>query len=148
MKHLILCILGVCFFNSGKAQTQFISPEGLNKPTSYTHVVVAGNTIYISGQVSNNEKGEVVGKGDFEAQVKQVFENLSVCLKAAGASFDDVVKLTTFVVNYQPVQGGIIRSVRQGYLTGKNPPASTLLGVQALASPDYLLEIEAVAVKK
>lgn len=130
------------------AQTKFINPEGLSKPTSYTHVVVAGNTVYIAGQVSSNEKGEVVGKGDLEIQVKRVFENLKICLQTAGVTFEDIVKMNTYVVELKPEKLAIIRAVRKDYLSGEHPPASTLVGVQALANPDYLIEIEAVAVRK
>ncbi len=127
---------------------QFIQPEGLSKPTSYTHVVVVGKTVYLSGQVSNNEKGEVVGKGDLKAQVARVYENLATCLKSAGVSFSDVVKMNTYVVNLKPDDLAIIREVRSTYLNKEHPPASTLIGVQALAGPDYMIEIEAVAIKK
>lgn len=127
---------------------QFIQPEGLIKPSSYTHVVVAGNTVYISGQVSANEKGEVVGKGDLRAQVSKVYENLATCLKAAGVTFDDVVKMNTYVVNFKTDDLAVIRDVRKNYLSADHPPASTLVGVQALASPDWMVEIEAIAVKK
>lgn len=127
---------------------QFIQPEGLSKPTSYTHVVVAGNTVYISGQVANNEKGEVVGKGDLRAQVARAYENLATCLKAAGVTFNEVVKMNTYVVNMKPEDLAVIREVRTNYLNKEHPPASTLVGVQTLASPDWLVEIEAVAIKK
>lgn len=126
-------------------QRKFINPENLNKPTGYTHVVVAGGTVYISGQVSANEKGEVVGKGDLRAQVTRVFENLTSCLSAAGVTFTDVVKMNTYVVNLKPEDLAVIREVRKNYLSGENPPASTLVGVTALANPDYLIEIEVVA---
>lgn len=145
MKSLILLLAAVSF--SASAQ-QFIQPEGLSKPSSYTHVVVAGNTVYISGQVANNEKGEVVGKGDLRAQVTRVYENLATCLKAAGVTFDQVVKMNTYVVNFKPEDLAVIREVRTNYLNKEHPPASTLVGVQALASPDWMVEIEAIAIKK
>lgn len=130
------------------AQTKFINPEGLSKPTSYTHVVVSGGTIYISGQVANNEKGEVVGKGDLRVQVAKVYENLSACLKSVDATFGDVVKMNTYVVNMKPEDLAVIREVRKNFLSAENPPASTLVSVQGLANPDYLIEIEAVVAKK
>jgi enamine deaminase RidA (YjgF/YER057c/UK114 family) len=130
------------------AQNKFINPEGLSKPTSYTHVVVSGGTIYISGQMSANEKGEVVGKGDLRAQVVKVYENLAACLKSVDASFSDVVKMNTFVVNLKPEDLAIIREVRKNYLPAENPPASTLVGVTALANPDFLVEIEVIVTKK
>lgn len=145
MKSIILLLVLISFTASSQ---QFIQPEGLIKPASYTHVVVAGNTVYISGQVAANEKGEVVGKGDLKAQVARVYENLASCLKAAGVTFNDVVKMNTYVVNFKPEDLGVIRDVRKNYLSADHPPASTLVGVQALASPDWMVEIEAIAIKK
>lgn len=144
MKIITLLLALVTF--QATAQ-QFIQPDGLNKPASYTHVVVAGNTVYISGQVSNNEKGEVVGRGDLRAQTARVYENLSICLKAAGVTFNQVVKMNTYVLNMKPEDLAVIREIRANYLNKEHPPASTLVGVQALASPDYLIEIEVIAVK-
>lgn len=145
MKSNVLLFFVISFTASAQ---QFIQPDGLIKPASYTHVVVAGNTVYISGQVSANEKGEVIGKGDLKAQVTRVYENLATCLKAAGLTFNDVVKMNTYVVNFKPDDLGVIREVRKNYLSADHPPASTLVGVQALASPDWMVEIEAVAIKK
>ena len=134
----------ISFSTIAQDREKFINPEGLIKPTGYTHAVISGNTLYISGQVSVNEKGEVVGKGDLKAQVTRVYENLKICLQAAGATFDDIVKMNTYIVNYQPEQISILREVRARYLSKEHPPASTLVGVQALVNPDYLIEIEAV----
>ena len=130
------------------SKNQFINPPGLPRPGTYTPVVVAhgGRTIYVSGQVPVNEKGELVGKGDLAAQAEQVFRNIDTALKGAGASFGDVVKITTFVVGYQPEHRTLMHQVRSRYVSKDHPPASTLLGVQALAIADYLIEVEAVAV--
>jgi len=145
MKRLLFLL--IAFPLMGKAQ-QFIQPEGLTRPPGYTHVVVAGNTVYISGQVAMNETGEVVGKGDLRAQVVRAYENLAACLKSAGVTFNEVVKMNTYVVNMKPEDLAVIREVRTNYLNKEHPPASTLVGVQTLASPDWLVEIEAVAIKK
>ena len=107
-----------------------------------------GKTIYISGQVPVNEAGAIVGKGDLKKQVTQVYENLQVALQAAGATFADVLKMNTYVVNYKPTDLSILREVRSRYLSKENPPASTLVGVQALYHPDVMVEIEVVAVIK
>ncbi|MBS1543551.1 MAG: RidA family protein [Bacteroidetes bacterium] len=140
----------ICSLISGSlfAQKKFINPEGLIKPAGYTHVIIADNTVYISGQVSANEKGEVIGKGDIRAQAEKVFSNLETCLRSVGLTFSDVVKINTFIVNLKPEDLAVVREVRKKYLPQENPPASTLVGVTALANPDFLLEIEAVAVKK
>jgi enamine deaminase RidA (YjgF/YER057c/UK114 family) len=128
--------------------TQFFNPPALNPPNGFTHVVAAtgGKTIHVSGQVSVDAKGEVVGKGDFRAQVERTFENLKVALAAAGATFKDVVKVTYFVVGLKPEYVPIVREVRKKYLDAQNPAASTLVGVAALVVPDWLIEIEVVAV--
>ena len=124
------------------------NPEGVSTPIGFTHVVEATGQrlIFVSGQTAVNAKGEVVGTGDLAAQATQVYENLKACLAAHGATFADVTKTTTFVVNYQPEQRPIIQAARAKYLPADAPPASTLLGVQALARPELLIEIEAIAV--
>lgn len=129
-------------------QKQFINPPALNPTNGFSHVVAAtgGKTIYVSGQVSVNEKAEVVGKGDFRAQVERTFENLKTALVAAGATFRDVVKVTYFVVDLKPELVPHIREVRRKYLDADNPPASSLVGVAALVVPEWLIEIELVAV--
>lgn len=129
-------------------QKQFLNPPALNPTNGFTHVVTAtaGKSIYVSGQVSVNEKAEVVGKGDMRAQVEHVFGNLKVALAAAGATFDDVVKITYYVVDLKPEHVPHIREVRKKYLNAQNPPASTLVGVAALVVPEWLIEIEVIAV--
>src|SRR5687767_4006522 len=86
-----------------------IQPDGLAKPPTYTHVVKVGNTIYIAGQVSQDEHGQLVGAGDFVAQANQVFENLGKALSAAGAGFGDLVKTTVFVTDprYREALAGV-----------------------------------------
>ena len=129
-------------------QPQFLNPPTLCPTNGWTHVVThtAGKTIYVSGQVSVNERGEVIGKGDLRAQVVQTFENLKHGLAAAGATFRDVVKSNLYVVGLKPEHVAIIREVRSRHFDAQNPPASTLVGVEALVGPDWLIEIEVVAV--
>ena len=93
-----------------------------------------------------NDKAEVIGKGDMRAQTERTFENLKACLAAAGATFDDVVKITYYVVGLTAEHVPHIREIRKKYLSATNPPASTLVGVEALVVPDWLIEIEAIAV--
>ncbi len=127
---------------------QFINPEGLLRPGAYTPAirVSGGTTVYVSGQVSQDAQGNVVGKGDLRAQTEQVYKNLGIALAGAGATFADVVKLNVYVVGYQPEHRALLQSVREKHVSRDNPPASTLIGVQALARPEFLVEIEAVAV--
>ena len=148
MKRIVIFACLVSLSLTAFAQKEFINPAILVKPSGYTHVVKSepGKMIYISGQVPVNASGDIVGKGDLRIQVKQVYENLKLCLAAAGATFDDVVKMNTYVVNYKPEHIATIREVRSGYLPSTNPPASTLAGVQALYHPDVMIEIEAIAI--
>ena len=129
---------------------QHLNPDGVNKPKTYSQVVKVngGSIIFTSGIVADDVNGNIIGKGDLKAQVKQAFENLKIVLAAAGADFKDVVKMTYYVVNYKPEQLPMIREVRADYLPAENPPASTLAGVQSLFHADVLIEIEAVAVVK
>lgn len=129
-------------------QNQFLNPPTLCPTFGWTHVVSAaqGKTVYISGQVAVNERGEVVGKGDLRAQTEQTFENLKYALTAVKATFRDVVKTNLYVVGLKPEHVPILREVRSRYVSAENPPASTLVGVSGLVGADWLIEIEAVAV--
>lgn len=122
--------------------------DGLFKNPAYSHVAIASGarTIYISGQVAMDSQGNLVGAGDLGAQTEQVMRNLGLALAGAGASFADVVKITTYVVDYKPEYRAIISKARTPFFAGREPPASTLVGVSALALPGWLIEIEAVAV--
>jgi enamine deaminase RidA (YjgF/YER057c/UK114 family) len=115
---------------------QRINPAGSTQPSHYTHLVRAGNTLYLSGQVASNEKGEVVGKGDIRAQVRQVFENLKRVLASQGATFDNLLKITIFAVNIDEFRKA--GDIRAEYTSGRAPAS--------LANPDYLIEIEGIAV--
>src|SRR5205807_1111807 len=108
----------------------FLNPPTLCPTNGWTHVVTAtgGKTIYVSGQVSVDEKGAVVGKGDLQAQVVQTFENLKRALQVAGATFRDIVKSNLYVVGLKPEHVPIIRAVRARYFWAEHPPASTLVG--------------------
>lgn len=128
--------------------TQYINPKQLCPTFGWTHVAVSRGerTIYVSGQVAVDEHGKVVGVGDLKAQTEQAFRNVQIALEAAGASFADVVKTSLFVVGLKPEHVPIIREVRAKYVSRETPPTSTLVGVSALVGPEWLIEIEAVAV--
>ena len=128
-----------------RPNVQYLNPPTLSTPTGYTHVVevTRGKTVYISGQVSLDKSGNVVGKGDFVAQTTQVFENLKAALAAVGATFDNVVKVTMFVTDMSNI--ATLRTIRLKYY-GKNAPASTLVQIGKLAHEDFMIEIEAIAV--
>ena len=123
---------------------QHINPDSLSRSRGYSQVVKVGNTIYIAGQVSAGADGTIVGKGDPEAQVRQIWRNVETAVKAAGGTLQHVVKTTTYVTNIQ--YGAAVRKVREEVFQASNPPTSTLLVVAGLASPDYMVEIEAIAV--
>ena len=123
-----------------------LNPARLAAPRGYSHVVEVsggGRTIYVSGQVSVDETGAVVGAGDLRAQARKVFENLQAALEAAGASFANVVKLTFYVLDASQIQ--VIRDVREAFLEKDAAPASTLVEVRRLAREEFLLEVEAIA---
>jgi enamine deaminase RidA (YjgF/YER057c/UK114 family) len=130
------------------AQKKFINPEGMARPGAYTPVVSAqgGRTLYIAGQVALNEKGELVGRGDLTAQGEQVWRNVGLALKGAGATFNDLVKINVYVVDYKPEYRDLLHQLRLRHVSKENPPASTLIGVQALARDGFLIEIDAIAV--
>lgn len=129
-------------------EINYINPPSLCPTFGWTHVatVSGGKTIYISGQVSVNERGEVVGKGDIRLQTEQTFRNVERALAAAGATFRDVVKTNLYVVGLKPEHVPIIREVRARYIAADHPPVSTLVGISALVGPEWMIEIEAVAV--
>jgi enamine deaminase RidA (YjgF/YER057c/UK114 family) len=122
-------------------------PKGLLLTPSFAQVLIAkgSRTVYTSGQVSIDEDGKLVGAGDLAAQTTQAMKNLGLALAAAGATFADIVKTTTFVVNYKAQHRTVITDAKKPFWAGR-PPTSALIGVAALALPEWLIEIEAVAV--
>jgi reactive intermediate/imine deaminase len=136
---------GLGLAEQGGAAIERTNPAGLSTPTGYSHVVSTrgGKTIYIAGQVAFDAKGNLVGKGDLAAQAKQVFENLAIALKAAGATFANVVKTNYYMRDASQV--ATVREIRSKYFTSELP-ASTLVEVPRLANPDFLIEIEVIAV--
>ncbi|GAA3211036.1 RidA family protein [Streptomyces sp. XM83C] len=125
--------------------TRIPAPAGVAPAAQYSHVVLGtGRFVAVSGQVALDEEGRIVGEGDPAAQARQVFENLRRCLAAAGAGFDDVVKLTYFVTDmaYMPA----IREARAAHIPDDRLPAASAVQVAALVRPEFLMEIEAYAV--
>jgi 2-iminobutanoate/2-iminopropanoate deaminase len=123
---------------------QRINPPGLSTPTTYSHIVRAGNTLYIAGQVGADSQGKVVGPGMAE-QLEQVLKNLQTALKSQGADFSHVTKITIYATDVDAVRAPDAAAIRAKYF-GANRPASTLVGVTRLADPAYKVEIEATAV--
>ncbi|GAA2303679.1 RidA family protein [Streptomyces kunmingensis] len=125
--------------------THLPAPDGVAPATAYTHVVMGtGRLVAVSGQLALDERGELVGPDDPSAQARQVFENLRRCLAAAGASFDDVVKLTYYVTDMASMPA--IREARDTFLDPARLPAASAVQVAGLVGPQFLMEIEAFAV--
>ena len=124
-----------------------IDPYDLPRSEHFSPVVTAsGNRfVFIAGQVSEDREGAVIGAGDMRAQARQVFANIGRALTAANARPDQVTKLTIFVPNYRREHLEMIEEGRVA-LFGEHRPADTLVGVAALTRPEYMLEVDAVAI--
>ena len=123
---------------------QYLNPDSMSQSRGYTHVVKVDNMVYIAGQVALGQDGVVVGKGGPEAQVRQISRNLEEAVNSVGGTLQNIAKTTTYVTNIE--YAGAVRKVRDELYLSWSPPTSTLLVVSELASPDYLVEIEAIAV--
>ena len=124
---------------------KIIQPKSLNDPRPrYSHGIVAegGRLLFIAGQTAVDKDGNVVGKGNIEAQTQQVYKNLMAVLEEAGASFNNLVMTTTYIVDRKYREG--YNKVRMQYYQ-QNSPTSTLVIITGLAHPDYLIEINAIA---
>lgn len=129
--------------------------ESINPPSlfpslehGFSQAVIASGrrTVYISGQVAWSADRQIVGGGDLEAQARQAFTNLRTVVLAAGGTLDSVVIVRMYVVNYRAEHAAIVGAVFRSFFSGDTKPASTWIGVDALANPAFLIEIEAVAV--
>ena len=126
---------------------ELINPPGLSTPESYTHVVSATGSrlVFVAGQVSEDAHGNLVGPEDLPAQALQSFANLGRALAAAGAKPEQVAKLTIYVVAHRPDYLPAISAARITVF-GDHKPADTLIGIQTLALPGFLIEVDAFAV--
>jgi enamine deaminase RidA (YjgF/YER057c/UK114 family) len=124
-----------------------INPDDLPTPSTYTHVIVATGSrlVFISGQEPEDKQGNLVGHGDLAIQARQVFANLGRALAAAGARPEQVVKITIYVVDHRREYLPIIEAARVA-LFGEHKPTDTLVGIATLSNPDYLIEVDAIAV--
>lgn len=127
---------------------EYLSPDTLSRNPAFSQVVVVSGpakTIYVGGQDAVDEAGAIVGKGDLGAQVEQIFHNLQAALAASGASLEHIVKWNIYLVQGQPLEPGLAVFQR---VWGKrpNPSAITMQYVAGLANPDFLAEMDAVAV--
>ena len=129
---------------------EHLSPTGLfsTRGLGFTHVVTSapGKTIHVSGQTAWNAERKLVGGADLGQQTEQALRNLRTALEAAGATPRDVVFVRVFVVNYRQEHAAVLAPLLEHFFAGGPPPGSTWLGVQSLAAPGFLIEIEATAV--
>jgi enamine deaminase RidA (YjgF/YER057c/UK114 family) len=122
---------------------EILKLKSVHPTVGYSHAAKAGDTLYIAGQVAQDVDGNLVGKGDFESQVRQVYINLTNIMEEAGGSLNNIVKMTTFLTHYNYIE--TYRNVRNEYFSEPCPP-NTLLIIESLALPDFMIEVEAIAV--
>ncbi len=131
-----------------RGSVKHLNPEGLHKNPAYSQAVATTGdvkTVYVGGQNAVDVSGEVIGKGDIKAQAEQIFKNLETALAGGGAKLDHVIKWNISVLQGQPPQPAF-EVFQRVWGNRPNPPLITLLFVSGLAHPDYLMEIDAVAV--
>jgi enamine deaminase RidA (YjgF/YER057c/UK114 family) len=137
---------------SDSSNFRLFNPETMAKPVAgYSQVaqVTGGKLVYVAGQVALDASGNLIGKDDFHAQAEQVFKNLNAAVQAAGGTFHDVIKLNYYCAeSVDPSAILQVREVRDKYVNTQNPPASTFVVVHRLVRPEWLIEVEAVAVVK
>jgi reactive intermediate/imine deaminase len=122
---------------------EILKLSSVHSTVGYSHATKAGNTLYVSGQIAKDIEGRLVGNGDIETQVRQVLTNLKNILDEAGGSMQNIAKMTTLLTHYKYIE--TYRGVRDEFF--QEPyPANTLLIVESLALPDFMVEIEAIAV--
>jgi reactive intermediate/imine deaminase len=139
-----MVVISTAAAGSVRQQLQRINPQGLSTPQTYSHLVKAGKLLFIAGQVGATADGTVVGPG-MKEQTEQVLENLQVVLKSQGLDISHVAKITIYTTSISEFRAQEVAAVRAKFF-GINHPASTLVQIQQLASPEYKLEIEAIAV--
>ena len=159
----VIVLVTACSWVGGAAQQskaraesrmvfRLFNPDTMSKPAAgYSQVaeVRSGKLVFIAGQVALDKTGKLVGKDDFRAQAQQVFENLKAAVEAAGGTFHDVVKLNIYCAeSVDPAQIPALREIRDKYVNTANPPTSTLVVVKRLVRPEWMIEVEAVAVVK
>ena len=143
MRFLSTVIALLFAANVGAQSIERINPKGMTQPTNYSHLVKVDNLMFIAGQVALDGDGNIVGEGDMSAQVRQVLENLQTVLASQGADFSNVVKVNIFTTDIDGFRES--SAVRREFL-GDHPPTSTLVQIQRLARPVFLVEIEAIAI--
>ena len=131
---------------SNPAAFQLSIPATMPKSIGYSQlaIVESGKLVFIAGQVALDTSGNLVGENDIRAQLQQVFENLNAALTAAGGTFSDIAKLNVYYTDRSHLAA--FREIRDAHINLNNPPISTAVQVAGLFRPEFLVEIEAVAV--
>jgi enamine deaminase RidA (YjgF/YER057c/UK114 family) len=156
-RKLLLLIVAATLVATDHAETKHVkkpfrlyNPDTLAKPTAgYSQVaeITGGKIVYIAGQVAFDKAGNLVGKDDLRAQTQQVFENLKAAVESAGGDVSSLIKLNVYCVeSVDPAQIPVIREIRDKFVNTANPPTSTFVVVKRLVRPEWLIEIDAVAV--
>ena len=133
---------------SPAGQVQYLNPDALNKNPAFTNVVVVTGpvkTVYVGGQDAVDASGTIIGKGDIKAQTEQVLKNIQAALAAGGAQLEHIIKWNLYVVQGQPLRAGF-EGFQRFWGNRPNPPAISAMFVSGLAHPDFLVEMDAIAV--
>ena len=147
MRNIVLLVIGAAIGSAtllGAQALQRVNPPGVSSPTTYSHVVRAGKTVYIAGQVGADAQGKVAGPGMRE-QTQQVLTNLGVVLKSQGLDASHIAKINIYTTSIDEFRAPEVAALRAKFF-GEHRPASTLVQVVRLADPAYTIEIEAIAV--
>jgi enamine deaminase RidA (YjgF/YER057c/UK114 family) len=129
-------------------EVDYINPDGLHKNPAYSQVVVTKGpvkTIYVGGQNASDKEGQIVGKGDLKAQAAQTLNNLKIALAAGGGSLNNVIKWNVYILQGQDAKVAF-EAMQEDLKKMPHPPVITGVYVAALAQPDFLLEMDAIAV--
>ncbi len=143
MKFISTCIALFIATGASAQDIERINPEGMSQPTAYSHLVKYDKMLFIAGQVAVDGDGNVIGQGDMAAQLRQVFENLKTVLASERADFSNIVKINIFTTDIDALRQSF--DIRIEYF-GEHSPASTLVQIERLARPVFLVEIEAIAI--
>ena len=143
MKTALVFLVLILNATANAQEIQRVNPDGMTQPTAYTHLVKFDKLLFIAGQVALDADGNVIGAGDMKAQVRQVLENLQTILASEGADFSNIVKTNIFTTDIEEYfeTGDIRREFFDGHA-----PTSTLVQIERLARPVFLVEIEAIAI--
>ena len=143
MKYTGICLALLIATGTAAQDIERSNPEGMTQPTAYSHLVMYDKLMFIAGQVALDGEGNVVGEGDMGSQLRQVFENMKTVLASKGADFSNIVKINIFTTDIDALRQSF--GIRSEYF-GEHAPASTLVQIERLARPVFMVEIEAIAI--